>query len=95
MTNNRYEPDLKEKIIRLYLEEGRTKKSLTEEYHLGQGTITYWLQQRRKECQSNPELQEENNTYAEIKHLRKELAEAQKENSFLKNAAAFFAKEID
>ena len=83
MTNNRYEPDLKEKIIRLYLEEGRTKKSLTEEYHLGQGTITYWLQQRRKEWQSNPELQEENNTYAEIKQLRKELAEAQKENAFL------------
>lgn len=42
MLNNRYEPELEERILRLYLEEGRTKKSLTEEYHLGQGTITYW-----------------------------------------------------
>ena len=48
MTNNRYEPELKQKVLRLYLEEGRTKKSLTEEYNLGQGTLTYWLQQYRK-----------------------------------------------
>ncbi len=48
MTNyNKYEPDFKEKILPLHLEEGRTKKSLTKEYQLGQGTITYWLQQRR------------------------------------------------
>ncbi|MBW7797538.1 transposase, partial [Streptococcus thermophilus] len=50
MTNNRYELELKQKVLRLYLEEGRTKKSLTEEYNLGQGTLTYWLQQYRKEC---------------------------------------------
>lgn len=43
MTNNRYEPELKQKVLRLYLEEGRTKKSLTEEYNLGQGTLTYCL----------------------------------------------------
>lgn len=95
MSNNRYEHELKEKILRLYLEGGRTKKSLTEEYHLGQGTITYWLQQCRKECQLNPQIQEENDSYEEIKRLRKELAEVQKENEFLKKAAAFFAKEIN
>ena len=89
---NKYEPELKGTVLRLYLEEGRTKKSLTEEYHLGQGTITYWLQQRRKECQTNPEIKEETSTYEEIRRLRKELAQAKKENEFLKKAAAFFAK---
>ncbi len=93
--NQKYEPEFKEKIIRLHLEEGRTKKSLTEEYNLGKGTLTYWLQQRRKECQSNPTIQNENDAYEEVKRLRKELAEAKKENEFLKKAAAFFAKEID
>lgn len=29
---NKYNPELREKILRFYLEEGRTKKSLTEEY---------------------------------------------------------------
>lgn len=95
MSNNHYEPELRETILRLYLEEGRTKKSLTEEYRLGQGTLTYWLQQRRKECQHNPKIQEEDASASEIKRLRKELAEAQKENEFLKKAAAFFAKEIN
>ncbi len=95
MSNNRYEPELKEKVLRLYLEEERTKKSLTEEYNLGSGTITYWLQQYRKECKSNPTKQEESDAYAETKRLKKELEELKKENDFLKKAAAFFAKEID
>ena len=37
--NQHYEPVLKQEIIRLYLEEGRTMKSLTEEYNLGKGTL--------------------------------------------------------
>lgn len=84
MSNNHYEPELKEKVLHRYLEEGRTKKSLNEEYHPGQGAITYWLQLRPKECQTNPKIQEENDSYEEIRRLPKELAEAQKENAFLK-----------
>lgn len=94
-TYNKYEPEPKEKILRLYLEEGRTKKSLTEEYNLGSGTITYWLQQRRKECKTNPIIRQETDSYEENKRLRRELEELKKENEFLKKAAAFFAKEID
>ncbi|MEA1962214.1 MAG: transposase [Bacillota bacterium] len=90
----KYEPELKEKILRLYLEEGRTKKSLTEEYHLGSGTITYWIQQRRKECKLNPNIKETTDAYEDNKRLRRELAEKDKEIAFLKKAAAFFAKEI-
>jgi len=92
---NKYEPELKEKVLRLYLEEGRTKKSLMEEYNLGSGTLTYWLQQRRKECKTNHVLQQETDSYEENKRLRRELEELKKENLFLKKAAAFFAKEID
>ena len=95
MSNQQYEPELKEKIIRLHLENGRTKKSLTEEYNLGQGTLTYWLQQRRKECLKNKDIQTENESYKEINRLQKELADMKKENDFLKKAAAFFAKDID
>jgi transposase len=36
-----YEPELKQEIIRLYLEEGRTMKRLTEEYNLGKGILRY------------------------------------------------------
>ncbi len=97
----KYEPELKEHIIRLHLEEGRTIKSLTEEYHLGKGTLRYWLTQRSKECQTNENIQQENDSYAENLRLRKELEETKKEIEFLipqghlEKAAAFFAKEID
>lgn len=91
----KYEPELREKILRLHLEEGRTKKSLTEEYNLGQSTLSYWLKQYRKECETNDELKHTDKSYAEAKRLRAEIAELKKENDFLKKAAAFFAKEID
>ena len=95
MANSRYDTQLRDKIIRLHLEEGRSVKSLTDEYNLGSGTLRYWLEKHREECKTNPELQNETEALIEIQRLRKELAEAKKENDFLKKAAAFFAKEID
>lgn len=88
--NQKYEPELKKEVVRLYLEEGRTVKSLTDEYNLGNGTLRYWLKHLHKECD---EQTEESN--AELQRLRKQNAELRKENDFLKKAAAFFAKEID
>ncbi len=95
MSNNKYDPVLREKIIRLHIEDGRTIKSLTDEYSLGSGTFRYWLDKHRKECKNNPQLQNETDQMIEIQHLKKELAESQKEVAFLKKAAAFFAKEIE
>ncbi len=85
-----YEPELKQEIIRLYPEEGRTIQSLTEEYHLGKGTLRYWLKKTRKECDTNSTI-----AMDELTRLRKQNAELHKENDFLKKAAVFFAKEIE
>jgi len=49
----------------------------------------------REGCQTNQENKEEYDPMLENRRLRKELTEIQKENPFLKKAAAFFAKEID
>ena len=46
------------------------------------------------EYNTNPVQQNELEAKLEIKRLKKELAESQKENAFLKKAATFFAKEI-
>lgn len=90
-----YEEEFKQRIIRLHLEEGRTLKSLSEEYGVSKASISIWIRARREECQTNQETKEEYDFMAENRRLRKELAEIQKENLFLKKAAAFFAKEID
>ena len=95
MTNNRYEPELKQRFFASIWKRDEPRKALTEEYNLGQGTLTYWLQQYRKECDNSPTKREESDSYEVAKKLRKEIEELKKENDFLKKAAAFFAKEID
>lgn len=95
MSNKRYSTELRDKIIRLHLEDGRTIQSLTKEYNLGSGTLKYWLEKHREECKIDPQIQSQTEAMKEIQKLKKELAEAKKENDFLKKAAAFFAKEID
>ena len=90
-----YESEFKKKIVRLHLEEGRTIKSLVEEYSISKASVSNWVNQFREECQKNEEAREDYDYMKENLRLRKELAELQKENDFLKKAAAFFAKEID
>lgn len=90
-----FEPEFKKMIVRKFLEEGRTVKSLNEEYNLGDGTVRNWVKAFREECETNPELNEQKDVYEENRRLRKELESLKKENAFLKKAAAFFAKDID
>ena len=94
-----YEPEFKRKIVRLHLEEGRTYKSITEEYGVSKSAISKWCEDFSRECQNkaltNPNAINEAELMKENLKLRKELEESKKENLFLKKAAAFFAKEID
>ena len=92
--NQHYEPEFK-KIVRLHLEEGRSLKSLAAEYGISHASISNWTKQFRNECQTNEEAKADYDYMKENFSLKKQLAELQKENDFLKKAAAFFAKEID
>jgi len=95
MANKKYDDAIRKKAIRLHLEEGRTISSITKELHLGHGTLSYWIKQHRKECETNPETNEKTDLMTENQRLKRKLAEQEKEIQFLKKAAAFFAKEID
>jgi len=93
--SKQYNDDFKKNLVRLHLQDGRTIISLASEYGVSKSAISYWIKQFREECQSNAESKSEYDYMKENQRLRKKLAEAQKENEFLKKAAAFFAKEID
>ena len=95
MSNIRYDETLRKKILRLHLEEGRTIRSLTAEYSLGKSTISNWLKKHREECETNPEIQSETDSMLEVQKLKKRIEELEKENRFLKKAAAFIAKETE
>ena len=94
MSQQYFEEEVKHKIVKLHLE-GRTLKSLAEEFGVSKASISNWVKQYRSECQTNQELQQESDYLVENRRLKKELEEMRKENAFLKKAAAFFAKEID
>lgn len=87
--NPHYETEFKKKIVRLHLEEGRTLKGLAEEYKVSKASISNWVSQFREKCQTNEEAQADYDYMKENLRLRKEVAELQKENDFLKKAAAF------
>ena len=90
-----FEPEFKKKIVRLHLEDGRTIRSLATEYSISKASISNQVSQFRKECQNSEEAKADYDYMKETLKLKKQLAELQKENDFLKKAAAFFAKEID
>ena len=89
-----YENEYKQKIVRFHLEEGRTIKSLSDEYNVSKASISIWVKAYREECQTNQETKADYDYMLENRKLRKQLEETKKENEFLKKAAAFFAKEI-
>ena len=90
-----YNEDTRKEIVRLHIEAGRSLKSLSEEYSVSKSGISNWVKKYREECQTNTEAKKEYNLMAENLRLRKQLEDMEKENRFLKKAAAFFAKEID
>jgi transposase len=90
-----YDEEFKKKIIRLHLEEGRSLKGLADEYGASKAAIAKWTKIYREECQTTESSQTEYDYMKENLKLRKQLEEMEKENRFLKKAAAFFAKEIE
>ena len=86
MLKSNNEPEFKDSVIRLYLEE----RSITQYYPLGKGTLRYWLGQRCEECPINPVIKDKNRTYEEINHLCEESSEIKKENKFLKKCYTLF-----
>ena len=97
--SKKYEPELIRKIVQLHLEEGRTYKSITDEYGISKSAISKWCKEYSEECQINSLLNPSAVNEAEIMkenlRLKRVLEEMKKEILFLKKAAAFFAKEID
>ncbi|TCP61539.1 transposase, partial [Baia soyae] len=82
---------------RMHLEEGRSVNSLTKEYGLGAGSLNSWIKKYREECKQTNGMNQPNqkDVFDQLAQLRKQNEELEKENRFLKKAAAFFAKESE
>ena len=65
------------------------------EYGISIAAVSNWVCSYREECQNNDEEKSQLEMVEELRRLWREKAELEKENSFLKKTAAFFAKEIN
>ena len=72
------------RLSAFHLEEGRSLKGLAAEYGVSKASISNWTKQFREECQKNEEAQADYDFMKENLKLKRQLAELQKENDFLK-----------
>ncbi|WP_353105863.1 hypothetical protein [Acetoanaerobium noterae] len=90
-----YDIDFKKELVKEYLD-GKSLNNLYLTYGVAKSTIAGWIKKYSEECQYiKPHNKEKNASSEEIRALNKKIKELEKENDFLKKAAAFFAKEID
>ena len=92
----KYSEEFKKQMVQEYLK-GTSYPKLSKEYQVAKSTLVGWVKKYSEECQStkpqtSPSFSE---NAKEIHELHKRIQELEKENLFLKEAAAFFAKEID
>ncbi len=88
-----YSKELKEQVVKLYLEQRRTYISLADEFGVNSSTIKDWVRQYKNEAEHNDAVNKTLRTMEENKRLHQRIEDLEKENDFLKKAAAFFAKE--
>lgn len=88
-----YSKELKEQVVKLYLEQRRTYISLADEFGVNSSTIKDWVRQYKNEAEHNDAVNKTLRTIEENKRLHQRIEDLEKENDFLKKAAAFFAKE--
>lgn len=90
----KYEVEFKKQVVHAYMQ-GASYPKLEKEYGVAKSTISGWVRKYSEECEYTSKSQSDNPYAKEIHDLNKKIAELEKENLFLKKAAAFFAKELE
>jgi len=91
----RYDKEFKKEIVVEY-QNGASLTDIKNNYGLSKSTVRGWIKKYDEECQyMKPQKGKNSTTTKEIRELNLKIAELEKENKFLKKAAAFFAKETD
>ena len=80
----RISAETRRKVVRAHIQDGRTIDSLVAEYGISRATVSNWVRLFRKEYQNNDEEKSQLEMMEELRRLRREKAELEKENSFLK-----------
>lgn len=89
MANNTYTDEYRRETADYIISTGRPVAQVCEELGLNQKTGSRWVKKRKDELSGNSNPKEDK----ELREAKRRIRELEMENSFLKKAAAFFAKE--
>ncbi len=100
-TSRRYPPELRERAVRMVTEiradhesDWAAMNKVAELLGIGSGeTVRKWL--RQSEIDAGARAGTTSQESAEVKRLRREVAELKRANAILRAASAFFAAELD
>lgn len=82
-----YDEEVKKKIVRLRIGDGRSVNSLIDEYRISKPSIVKWCRDFLNECLDSEKSQNEFNSMSELRKPKREMEELRKENLFLKNGS--------
>lgn len=94
-SRRKYTKEFKLEAVRQVVEKGRAVSHVAESLGINESMLHQWKRQLLKEGEvafPGNGKRSENELEAEVRQLRKELAEAKKDQEILKKAAAYFAK---
>lgn len=86
-----FSPEYKHEAARLVIDTGRSIAEVARELNVGAQTLGKWVAAERAKDAGEPTGELTLDERAELKALRRELADMKKDNEFLGKAAAFFA----
>ena len=92
----RFDPELRQHILKLVLEEGKKNTEVSREFGIPTSTIVRWKREHRQELQTKSEGQEyltPTEQANQQRALEKEIAELKEENDILKKAMHIFSKD--
>jgi transposase len=89
----KYSPELRAEAVRAVLEGHRTYADVARDFGLVAETVRNWVIAEKKKNPGRTEEAREAIDRARIAEMERRIRELEQENSFLKKAAAFFARE--
>ena len=89
-TSAKYTAEYRRETADYIISTGRPVNQVAAELGINKKTASRWVADRRRQLSGEPDPRVEQ---AELKAAQKRIRELEMENSFLKKAAAFFAKD--
>jgi transposase len=90
---SKYSPEFREEAVQIALRSSKTVTEVARELDLNPETLRGWVKKHRMQQEPSADAELTVNERARLKELERRNRELEMENSFLKKAAAYFAKD--